>query len=50
MSRKVESLKRLYKNNRISKERLEQLLEQGEITQEEFDYIITPVENGGGEL
>lgn len=40
MRRFVESLKRLYKNDRITEERLQELLSNNEITQEEYDYII----------
>lgn len=39
MSRKVESLKRLYNSGRMSKERLEQLYVNGDITKDEFYYI-----------
>ena len=38
-SRKVQSFKRLYKANRITIERLDTLLTEGEITQEEYNYI-----------
>lgn len=40
MSRKVESLKRLYKAGRMTAERLQQLKNVGEITQIEYKYII----------
>lgn len=39
MSRKVESLKRLYNSGRMTKERLEQLYVNGDITKDEFYYI-----------
>lgn len=39
MSRKVESLKRLYNSGRMSKERLEQLYVNGDVTKDEFYYI-----------
>jgi hypothetical protein len=39
MSRKVESLKRLFKAGRITEARLRKLLVASEITQEEFEYI-----------
>lgn len=39
MSRKVESLKRLYKAVRMTKKRLEQLYVNGDITKDEFYYI-----------
>ena len=41
MSRFVESLKRLYKAGRVTDEKLQALLSNGEITQEEYDYIIS---------
>ena len=40
MSRLVESFKRLYKAGRVTKEKLDDLLEKGVITQEEYNYII----------
>lgn len=40
MSRKVESFKRLYKNGRMTADRIEELLAEGEITQAEYDYIM----------
>lgn len=40
MSRKVESLKRLYKAGRMTAERLQHLKNVGEITQIEYEYII----------
>jgi len=39
MSRKVESLKRLYKAGRMTVERLQRLENIGEITQIEYEYI-----------
>ena len=39
MSRKVESLKRLYNSGRMTKERLEQIYVNGDITKDEFYYI-----------
>ena len=36
----VESLKRLYKSNKISKEDIEERLKKGTITKEELDYIL----------
>lgn len=39
MSRKTESLKRLYNSGRMSKERLEQLYVNSDITKDEFYYI-----------
>ena len=41
MSRKIESLKRLYKAGRITAARLEILLADSELTQQEYDYIIS---------
>ena len=40
MSRMIESFKRLYKNGRMTEERLSELLADGTITQEEYDYIV----------
>lgn len=39
MRRFVESLKRLYKTGRVTNERLQELLNNNEITQEEYNYI-----------
>lgn len=39
MSRKTESLKRLYNSGRMTKERLEQIYVNGYITKDEFYYI-----------
>ena len=36
----VESLRRLYKANRITIEKLQAFLSEGKISQEEYDYII----------
>ena len=36
----VESLKRLYKDNRITKEQLLQRVEYNKITIEEYNYIV----------
>ena len=36
----IESLKRLYKSNKISKEDIEERLKKGTITNEELDYIL----------
>lgn len=36
----VESLKRLYKNNRLTKEQLLSRVESNKITVEEYNYII----------
>lgn len=41
MRRLVDSFKRLYEAGRITKERLQTLLEEGTITQEEYDYIVS---------
>lgn len=40
MSRFVESLKRLYKGGKITEEKVAELLAEGKITQEEYDYIM----------
>ena len=40
MSQLIESLKRLYKNGRISKEKLLQMISEGKITKVDFKYII----------
>jgi hypothetical protein len=44
MRRFVESLKRLYKAGRVTEIRLQALLNNNEITQEEYDYIISTKE------
>ena len=36
----VDSLKRLYENNRITKEQILQRAESGKITIEEYNYIV----------
>lgn len=36
----VESLKRLYRQGRVTIEKLQQFMSEGKISQEEFDYII----------
>ncbi len=36
----IESLKRLYKSNKISKDELGKRVEKGTITEEELDYIL----------
>ena len=41
MSRFVNSLKRLYKNNRITSDKISELLSDGRITQEEYEYIVS---------
>lgn len=40
MSTFVESLRRLYKAGKITKKKLDDLLDEGKITQDEYDYII----------
>ena len=40
MSRKTESLKWLYKSSKITEERVAELLTEGKITKEEYEYII----------
>ena len=37
----VESLKRLYSKKRVTKEKLQAMVEKETITQGEFDYIIS---------
>jgi hypothetical protein len=37
----VESLSRLYKSNRINKERLDELLANNKISDEEYNYIVS---------
>lgn len=41
MSTLVESLKRLYPNHQIVRDRVEVLFSEGKLSQEEYDYIIT---------
>ena len=40
MSTFVESLKRLYAKEKVSKDQLDQLLMESKINQEEYDYVI----------
>ena len=40
MTQFVESLSRLYKNNKIDKKKLNNLLSLKKISQQEYDYII----------
>ena len=40
MSRFVESLKRLYKAGKITDKKVAELLTEGKITEEEYEYII----------
>ena len=40
MSTFVESLKRLYNQGKVSKEKLDGYLVGGKLTQEEYDYIV----------
>ena len=37
----VESLKRLYKKGKVTKKKLQEMVDAGTITQEEYDYIIS---------
>ena len=39
----VDSLKRLYENNRLTKEQIIQMVESNKITSEEYNYIIGSV-------
>lgn len=39
MIRFVESLKRLYKAGKVTEEKLSEMLSEGKITQEEYEYI-----------
>ena len=41
MSRFIEALKRLYSNGSIDEARLDALKDEGKITQEEYDYIVS---------
>lgn len=41
MSSLVESLKRLYPTSQMVKDKVEVLLTDGKLTQEEYDYIVT---------
>lgn len=36
----VESLKRIYKKGKVTKKKLQEMVETGTITQAEYDYII----------
>lgn len=36
----VKSLKRLYEQGRITEEKLLEMVDEGKITQEEYDYIV----------
>lgn len=40
MSRKVNSFKRLYRDGRFTKEKIQELFNDGTITQEEYEYIM----------
>lgn len=40
MNEFVESLKRLYTENKITNKKLTAMLDEGKITHEEFDYIV----------
>ena len=44
MSQFVESLYRLYKKNKINKEKLDALLSSNKIAQHEYEYIISAKE------
>lgn len=39
----VQSLKRLYQNEKISKEKIQKLYQEKKITKNEIDYILTEV-------
>ena len=41
MNQFVDSLRRLYADNRIDKDKLNELLTKKKITQQEYDYIIS---------
>ena len=41
MSRFVESLRRLYRRGKITEEKVAELLGEGKITQEEYDFIMS---------
>lgn len=41
MNQFIESLCRLYKMGKINKEKLDELLFNGKITQQEYDYIVS---------
>lgn len=36
----VESLKRLYKKGKVTKKKLQEMVDSGTITQDEYNYII----------
>ena len=40
MSTMVESLKRLYGQGKVTKAKLDTMLADGKLTQEEYDYIV----------
>ena len=40
MSTLVESLKRLYTSKKVTDEKLKDMVAQGKITQEEYEYIV----------
>lgn len=40
MSKLIESLKRLYRDGKTTRKKIEQLWETGTITQEEMEYIL----------
>ena len=40
MSTLVESLKRLYASKKVTDEKLKEMVAQGKITQEEYEYIV----------
>ena len=40
MNQLIESLKRLYRDGKITKEKLQKMLKDKKITQVEYDYIV----------
>lgn len=40
MRQLVESLKRLYEQGKVTKDKLAQMVKENKITQEEFDFIV----------
>lgn len=40
MNNFVESLKRLYNDKKLTKKKLKEILDKGQITQEDYNYII----------
>ena len=40
----IESLKRLYKNQKINLDKIENLLKENKITQEQYNYIVSEEE------